>query len=36
MIDVKEILIDEFMNDIYDKYITLFPKEEQRDWREKS
>ncbi|MBP3255860.1 MAG: GNAT family N-acetyltransferase [Clostridia bacterium] len=32
MIDVIEITIEEFENDIYDKYIELFPEEEQREW----
>lgn len=29
---LEEIKIEEFENKIYDKYITLFPEEEQRDW----
>ena len=33
MIDVRKITIEEFENRIYDKYITLFSKEEQRDWK---
>ncbi len=33
MIDVIEITIDEFKEKIYDKYIKLFPKDEQRDWK---
>ncbi len=32
MIDVIEITIEEFKKDIYDKYIKLFPKDEQRNW----
>lgn len=32
MIEVKEITIEEFENQIYDGYILLFPDEEQRDW----
>lgn len=32
MIDVIEITIDEFKNDVYDKFIKLFPKDEQRNW----
>ncbi len=33
MIDVIEISIEEFKKDFYDKYIKLFPKDEQRDWK---
>ena len=33
MIDVIEITIEEFKNNIYNKYIKLFPKEEQRNWK---
>lgn len=32
MVEVKEITIEEFEEKIYDKYITLFSKEELRDW----
>lgn len=32
MVEVKEITIEEFEEKIYDKYITLFSLEEQRDW----
>ena len=32
MIDVIEITIEEFENNIYCKYINLFPEEEQREW----
>ncbi len=32
MVEVKEITIEEFEEKIYDKYVTLFSKEEQRDW----
>ena len=32
MIDVIEINVEEFKNDVYDKYIKLFPKDEQRNW----
>ncbi len=32
MIDVIEINIEEFKNDIYNEYIKLFPKDEQRSW----
>ncbi len=32
MINLKKITIEEFENQIYDKYITLFTEEEQRDW----
>ena len=32
MIDVIEITIEEFKNDIYNEYIKLFPKDEQRNW----
>ena len=33
MINVKKITIEEFEKKIYDKYITLFTIEEQRDWK---
>ena len=33
MIYVIEISIEEFKKDFYDKYIKLFPKDEQRDWK---
>lgn len=33
MIDIIEITINEFKKNIYDKYIKLFPEEEQRDWK---
>ena len=32
MIDVIEITIEKFKNDIYNEYIKLFPKDEQRNW----
>lgn len=32
MIDVREITIEDFEKDIYDRYTKLFTKEEQRDW----
>ena len=32
MIDVIEITIEDFKKNIYNEYINLFPKEEQRDW----
>ena len=32
MIDVVEITIEEFKENIYDKYIKLFPENEQRSW----
>lgn len=32
MIDVVEITLNEFKEDIYAKYIRLFPEDEQRDW----
>ena len=32
MINVIEITIKEFKDNIYEKYIELFPDEEQRDW----
>ena len=32
MIDVIEITIEEFKNDIYNEYIKLFSKDEQRNW----
>ena len=31
MIDVVEITLNEFKEDIYAKYIRLFPEDEQRD-----
>lgn len=34
MIDVVEITLNEFKEDIYAKYIRLFPEDEQRDWKE--
>ena len=33
MIDVIEITIEEFKDNIYNKYIKLFPEEEQREWK---
>lgn len=33
MIDIIEITINEFKNSIYDKYIKLFPENEQREWK---
>lgn len=33
MIDVIEITIEEFKEKIYNKYIKLFPEEEQREWK---
>lgn len=33
MIEVSEITIQEFEEKIYNTYITLFPKEEQREWK---
>lgn len=33
MIDVIEITINEFKEKIYDRYIKLFPENEQREWR---
>ena len=33
MMDVIEITLNEFKEDIYAKYIRLFPKDEQRDWK---
>ncbi len=33
MLRVKEITIDFFEQNIYDKYVTLFAKEEQREWK---
>ena len=33
MLDLKEITIEEFKNNIYDKYVSMFPKEERRDWK---
>lgn len=32
MIDIVEITINEFKENIYDKYIKLFPEDEQRNW----
>ena len=32
MIDIIEITINEFKNNIYDEYVKLFPKNEQREW----
>lgn len=32
VIDVLEIKIEEFKDDIYNKYIKLFPEDEQREW----
>ena len=32
MINVIEITIGEFKNSIYDRYINLFPDNEQREW----
>ena len=32
MIDIIEITINEFKNNIYDKYVKLFPENEQREW----
>ncbi len=32
MLEFMQIKIEEFENEIYDKYITLFPEDEQRDW----
>ena len=32
MIDIIEITINEFKNNIYDKYVKLFPENEQRKW----
>ena len=32
MIDITEITIKEFENEIYDEYVKLFPEEEQREW----
>ena len=32
MIDVIEITINEFKEKIYDRYIKLFPEDEQREW----
>lgn len=32
LLDIKEILIEEFENNIYQKYVMLFPEEEQREW----
>ena len=32
MIDIIEIPITEFEDNIYDKYIELFPEDEQREW----
>ncbi|MBR5369707.1 MAG: GNAT family N-acetyltransferase [Bacilli bacterium] len=33
MISIKEITIEEFRNNIYDRYTKLFPKDEQREWK---
>lgn len=33
MMDVIEITFNEFKEDIYAKYIRLFPEDEQRDWK---
>ena len=33
MISIVEISIEEFVVNIYDKYIRLFPSEEQREWK---
>ena len=33
MLDVVEITIEEFEKDIYSHYIKLFPKDEQRNWK---
>ena len=32
-IDIIEINIDEFKDNIYNKYIKLFPEDEQRNWK---
>lgn len=32
MVDIIEITIDEFKNNIYYKYVKLFPENEQREW----
>ena len=32
MIDIIEITINEFKNNIYDKYVKLFPENERREW----
>lgn len=32
MLEFVQIKIEEFENEIYDEYITLFPEDEQRDW----
>ena len=32
MLDIIEITIDEFKNNIYGKYVKLFPENEQREW----
>ena len=32
MIEINEISIEEFEEEIYDKYLELFPEEERRDW----
>ena len=32
MVDIIEITINEFKNNIYDKYVKLFPENEQREW----
>lgn len=33
MVDVLEITINEFKEKIYDRYIKLFPEDEQREWK---
>lgn len=33
MIDVIEITIEDFKENIYNEYVRLFPKEEQRNWK---
>ena len=33
MLDITEITIEEFKNNIYDRYTKLFPKDEQREWK---
>lgn len=32
MVDVLEIKIEEFKDNIYNEYVKLFPKDEQREW----
>lgn len=32
MIDINEITIKEFKDNIYDRYIEIFPEKEQREW----